>query len=105
MPFTSTRAKLNLTDEDQQLLDRLSQSRSEPVARIVLRQDGQDAAAGHPGKLEGRVAGVDRTVPARGQRGAGDLQVEVQTGRAEQGRVGGPGVNSIMDMLFRKSQY
>jgi transposase len=38
MPFTSARAKLNLTDEDQQLLDRLSQSRSESVARVQRAQ-------------------------------------------------------------------
>jgi hypothetical protein len=34
MPFASTRAKLNLIDEDRQLLDRLSQSRSESLARV-----------------------------------------------------------------------
>jgi transposase len=38
MPFTSTRAHLNLTDEDQKLLDQLSQSRSESVAHVQRAQ-------------------------------------------------------------------
>jgi transposase len=38
MPFESTRARLILTDEDQRLVDRLSQSRSETVARVQRAQ-------------------------------------------------------------------
>ena len=38
MPFTSTRAKLSLTDDDRSWLGRLSQSRSESVARVQRAQ-------------------------------------------------------------------
>jgi transposase len=38
MPFVSTRAKLSLSDEDQTFLSRLSQSRSEPWARVQRAQ-------------------------------------------------------------------
>src|SRR5580658_3057273 len=38
MPFASTRATLKLADEDQKFLDRLSQSRSQPVARVQRAQ-------------------------------------------------------------------
>lgn len=38
MPFKSTRAELVLTDEDRRLLDRLSQSRSEPASRVQRAQ-------------------------------------------------------------------